>query len=168
MERALQTCVEMFQQRGYEVVEEDEDRVVAIKQDNDQVCAFMADTPKFNVERVQEYISLMNTMGISHALIVYKENATPVAKKVVDNATGMNIELFTEEELQYNITKHRFVPLHERLSDEDAQKFKSKYGNKFPEIKAGDPVSRFYAYKRGDVIRITRKNGYIAYRIVKG
>ena len=92
MEKALQTCVEIFQQRGYEIIEQDDNRVMAIKQDNEQVCAFMADTPKFNVERVQEYISLMNTMNISHALIVYKENATPVAKKVVDNATGMNIE----------------------------------------------------------------------------
>jgi DNA-directed RNA polymerase I, II, and III subunit RPABC1 len=168
MEKALQTCMEMFQQREYTVIDVDDDRVLAKKYDETQVCAFIVDTPKFNVVRVQEYISLMNSMGISHSVIVYKDNATPVAKKVVENASGMTIELFTQEEMSYNITKHRLVPLHQKLPDEDAQAFKKQFGTKFPEIKLKDPVARFYAYSRGDIIKITRKNGYIAYRIVKG
>jgi len=167
MEIALQTCLEMFQQRGYTIVEHDEDRINAVKQDGRSICAFMADTPKFNVNRVQEYISFMNQLDTNHGIIVYKDNATPMAKKVIDNSQDIIIELFTEEELQYNITKHRLVPKHERLSPEEAVAFKKSFGIKFPSLLITDPVSRFYGYSRGDIIKVTRKDGII-YRIVKG
>lgn len=167
MEKAHQTCMEMFQQRGYDIVDQDEDKITAVKQDGNQICAFMANTPKFNVERVQEYISLMHELGITHSIVVYKESATPMAKKVVNSSNEMIIELFTEEELQYNLTKHVLVPLHERLSEADSEAFKKKYGSKFATILRSDPVSRFYGYSRGDVIKVTRKGGYITYRIVK-
>lgn len=167
MEIALQTCLEMFQQRGYNIIDHDEDRINAIKQDGQSICAFMADTPKFNVTRVQEYIAFMNELGTNHGLIVYKDNVTPMAKNIVENSQDIIIELFTEEELQYNITKHRLVPKHERLSPEEASKFKARFGSNFPVLLRTDPVARFYGYKRGDIIKVTRKDGII-YRIVKG
>jgi len=167
MEKALQTCLEMFQQRGYTIIDHDEDRINAVKEDGRQICAFMADIQKFNVNRVQEYISFMNQLETKHGIIVYKDNATPMAKKVVDNSQDILIELFTEEELQYNITKHRLVPKHERLSSEEALAFKVRFGKKFPSLLRSDPVCRFYGYNRGDIIKITRKDG-IVYRIVKG
>ena len=167
MEKALQTCLEMFEQRGYNIIDHDEYRINAVKEDGRPICAFMADTPKCNVNRVQEYIAFMNQLEVNHCLIVYKDNATPMAKKVVDNSQDIIIELFTEEELQYNITKHRLVPIHERLSSEEEIAFKQRFGTKFPSLLRTDPVSRFYGYNRGDVIKITRKDG-ITYRIVKG
>lgn len=167
MEKALQTCLEMFEQRGYNIIDHDEYRINAVKEDGRPICAFMADTPKFNVNRVQEYIAFMNQLEVNHCIIVYKDNATPMAKKVVDNSQDIIIELFTEEELQYNITKHRLVPIHERLSSEEEIAFKQRFGTKFPSLLRTDPVSRFYGYNRGDVIKITRKDG-ITYRIVKG
>lgn len=167
MEKALQICLEMFQQRGYTIIDHDEDRINAVKEDGSCICAFMANTQKFNVNRVQEYIAFMNQLGVSHGVIVYKDNATPVAKKVVDNSQDIIIELFVEEELQYNITKHRLVPKHERLSSEESNAFKQRFGKKFPALLRTDPVCRFYGYNRGDVIKITRKDG-IVYRIVKG
>jgi DNA-directed RNA polymerase I, II, and III subunit RPABC1 len=168
MEKAYQICFEMFEQRGYNIIEQDEDKITAIKEDGKHICAFMANTPKFNVERVQEYISLMNELNITHSIVVYKETATPMAKKVVSSSNEMIIELFTEEELQYNITKHILVPLHQKLSKEETAIFKKKYGVKFPTLLKNDPISRFYGYERGDIIKVTRKGGYITYRIVKG
>ena len=167
MENALQTCLEMFQQRGYNVIDYDDDRINAIKQDGKPICAFMAETPKFNVNRVQEYIAFMSELQIHHGIIVYKDNATPMAKKVINNSLDIIIELFTEEELQYNITKHRLVPKHEKLSSKEAIKFVEKFGKNFPIIQLSDPISRFYGYKRGDIIKVTRKNEII-FRIVKG
>ena len=83
-------------------------------------------------------------------------------------------ELFSVDELQFNITKHRLVPLHQKLNEEESKSFKEKYGLKYQAILTSDPISRFYNYKRGDIIRILRirktndKNQYIiAYRIVK-
>ena len=86
----------------------------------------------------------------------------------------IEIELFFEDELQYNITKHILVPEHIRLSNNKAKKFKEKYGTKFPILLINDPISRFFNYKSGDIIKIIRcqkikedSNYYITYRIVK-
>jgi len=45
-------------------------------------------------------------------------------------------------------------------------KFRRKYGAGFPVMKKTDKIAEFYDYRVGDVIRITRHNGYPTYRIV--
>lgn len=170
MEKAYETCLEMFEERGYSIVEKDSEQILALKKNGKQVCAFIANTPKFNVERIQEYISIMKQMDVWHAIIIYKDNATPVAKKVIEESNQILIELFDESEMQYNITKHYLVPKHELAHEKgtkSAKDFKSKYGDKFPFILKTDPISRFYGFNTGDIIKVTRKNGIIMYRITK-
>jgi DNA-directed RNA polymerase I, II, and III subunit RPABC1 len=169
--KAYDICIEMFKQRGYEIVEQDDERILAIKEDGNQICAFISkNMTKFNVDRIQEYISMLKKMDIWHCLIVYKDSATPIAKKVVEDSKEIIIELFNEDELQYNITKHYLVPLHElflKRKTKECEEFKKKYSDKFPVILKSDPVARFYFYDKGDIIKITRKNGYVTFRIVK-
>ena len=166
MERVYQICLELFEERDYYILEKDDEQILAIKKDGKQVCAFISKNTKFNVEKIQEYIVLMKQMDISHSIIIYKDNATPVAKKIIDESPDMLIELFQEEELQYNITKHYLVPKHEQGSKE-YKEFKTKYGDKFPILLRSDPVSRFCGFKKGDIIKVTRRGGNIMYRIVK-
>ena len=168
MEKITETCIEMLQQRGYEITHSDTEKIIGVRiDDGSQICVFMINTPKFNVSLVEEYIVLMNELGINHSIIVYKNTITPFAKKVLTSCDSMTIELFLEDELQYNITKHRLVPLHEKLQDTEADEFKKKYGTKYPIILKTDPIARFYGYNRGDIIKITRKDNYVTYRIVK-
>jgi DNA-directed RNA polymerase I, II, and III subunit RPABC1 len=113
---------------------------------------------------------MIKKMDVWHCLIVYKDTVTPIAKKVVEESKDIIIELFNVEELQYNITKHYLVPKHELLfkkKSKECEQFKKKYSDKFPIILKSDPVSRFYGYEKGDIIKITRNNGYITYRIVR-
>ena len=168
MDKAYEICIEIFEQRNYEIVEKDDERILAIKPDGNQVCAFFTRTrTKFNVDTVQECISMMNKMDINHAIIIYKDIATPVAKKIVDEIVDMIIELFNEEELQYNITKHYLVPKHELLHSKDSSESKHFKKNKYPLILKTDPVCKFYGFKIGDVTKVTRKNNNIMYRIVR-
>jgi DNA-directed RNA polymerase I, II, and III subunit RPABC1 len=164
--KAYNTCVEMFQQRGYEIAEQDDERILAIKQDGAQICAFIPKyMTKFNVDRIQEYISMIKKMDVWHCLIVYKDSATPIAKKVVEDSQEIIIELFNEDELQYNLTKHFLVPKHilkYKKTDKQSKEFQ-----KYPILLKTDPVSRFYGFDKGDIIEITRKNGYVTYRIVR-
>ena len=44
---------------------------------------------------------------------------------------------------------------------------KEKYGDTFPSLLKSDPISRFYGYNKGDIIKVTRKNGIVIHRIVK-
>lgn len=170
MQKAYEICIEMIIQRNYEIIDKDDERILAKKPDGNLMCIFLTNSSKFNVDSIQEYILMMRKMNLWHSIIVYKDNVTPVAKKIISDTKDFKIELFQEEELQYNITKHYLVPSHSIYGKKDSKEsieFKKKYSDNFPVILKSDPVSRFYAYEKGDVIKITRSNGYVTFRIVK-
>ena len=166
MDKSYQICKEMFLQRNYIILNEMDDQIKATKSDGQTVYAFFSHTPKFNVESIQEYITIMNNLKIKHGIIIFKDTITPIAKKIVKNIIDMSIELFNSKDMQYNITKHRLVPIHVSLPLKESEEFKTTYGTQIPKILTTDPISKFYAFKQGEIIKITRKNGVIAYRIV--
>lgn len=160
------TCKEMLQQRGYTIQKDDDDIIIG-KKNTSEIVVFYNSCAKFNVERVQEYISLMKNISINHAIVVYVDSVTPVAKKVIEELQDITIELFEVKMLRYNITKHRLVPKHTALSKAESMKFRNTYGTLIPVILTTDPICRFYFFKRGDIIRIDRPDSYVSFRIVK-
>jgi DNA-directed RNA polymerase I, II, and III subunit RPABC1 len=164
--RAHQTCKEMLEQRGFTVVQEEEDVIMAQGDGGTSVIVF-SNRDSVSIASIKDYVNFMNGCGIKHAIIVYKKTITPQAKKTIENITDMEIETFQEECLLFNITKHSLVPQHVRLTDLEAVVFKNMYSSKLPIIKTSDPVSRFYNFKSGDVIKILRRDGIPSYRIVK-
>ena len=168
MERSYNTCLEMLQQRNYIVKEKDERRILATKPDGLPMVVFFADVAKFNVKNIQALITELNKMHVSHAIVVYKD-ITPFTKKVTSKSQEL-FELFAEDDLKYNITKHRLQPKFEKLPKKEAEDFKKRYGMKFSTMKVRDPIARFYCYKRGDIIRVIRgegENQSISYRVVR-
>ena len=160
------------------------------------MCVFIITATKFNVESIQEFMSMMHKMNLKHSIIVYKDAVTPMAKKIIEENKGINpffqlsqpyeriiilifilifidmdIELFHVDDLQYNLTKHYLVPKHNlayRKGRKGYINFKKSYdADKFPILLTSDPVAKFYHYQKGDIIRITRQNGFVSYRIVK-
>jgi DNA-directed RNA polymerase subunit H (RpoH/RPB5) len=68
----------------------------------------------------------------------------------------------------YNPTKHRFYCPHERLPKDKITEEIPRIGlQSLPVLLRTDMVSRYFRFQKGDVIRIQRKNGAIAYRLVK-
>ena len=161
-----QTCISMLTQRGYNIIQNDDEKIIG-EMDDDKICIFLLIVTKLNVNRIQEYIGMSKALGITHCVIIYGDSVTPVANKVVLNSKDIEIELFKEEELQYNITKHILVPEHIKLTIKETIEFKEKYGTKIPTLYNIDPISKFYKYNQGDIIKIIRKNGFVGYRIVK-
>ena len=172
MNIAIETVTEMITQREYKISESDDDKLIGTNSIGEQIVVFKQPVIKFNIDRVKEYINLLAKMGKNHCIVIYTDCVTPLTKKLVENSVDIKIELFTLEELQYNITKHYLVPAHSRLTPNEATDFKKKNGLKFGAMLLTDPITRFYNYQRGDVIRITKKDKdkkkYISYRIVKG
>ena len=165
MENIQQVCIEMLSQRGYEIIDEYEDRIIG-QNNGEKICVFLSIIQKLNVDRVGEIIQELNNIDINHCICIYSNTITPVGKITIKKLENIIIETFYIDELQINITKHNFVPLHEKISDEEALIFRKKYGNKFPKMKLNSPISKFYFYKANDIIRIYRKDGTIIYRIV--
>lgn len=169
MLKAYEICHEILQQRNYSIIDKDDERIFASKPDGSKMCVFISNSARFNVETIHEYISMMSKMEINHSIIVYQDTVTPVAKKIIEESTDLNIELFHVNELQYNITKHYLVPNHQIMFKKNTVgciNFKKKYSSKFPLLQKNDPVGRFYGFESGDIIKITRDDG-IMFRIVK-
>ena len=116
---------------------------------------------KINIDTAKKYIASTQT----DIIIVY-DQITGTARKLFNFVNDRNIELFTYDELNYNITKHHLVPKHTKLSPEERSSFVSTYGENIPIIKKTDPISRYWCFKTGDIIKIDRNDGTISYRIV--
>jgi DNA-directed RNA polymerase I, II, and III subunit RPABC1 len=162
----------MLSQRGYKVLKQDAESIIAEKTSSDQIVVFFNQPSKLDKERVIEYINLMSDLAIYHSIIVFKNIVTPVAKKVIEElpskleSINFFIELFDEKNLRFNITKHRLVPKHEALSKAESLAFIEKFGVKIPVLLRLDPVARFYNFQRGEIIKITRSDKFISFRIV--
>lgn len=169
MSAVRKTCIEMIQQRGYIIEDDNSDEyiILATKQDGTRMCAILMDIHKFDVSRLKEYIGLMKELKVNHSIVVYKEKVTSKTKKTVENLDDIKIELFTDDELRFNITKNALVPVHNLLPKEESKKFLLDYGTKFPVIRLSDPIARFYGYEKGDVVEIINTSGYISHCIVK-
>ena len=192
IEKIKNNCIQMLNQRGYSIIndkniilnyKEDNiddnktqnieninniyDNILALKKNGDNIIVFFIKNTSFDTKGIREILSIMNSNKINHSVVVYKEKVTPVTLGIIEQIEDMKIELFSENELQFNITKHRLQPIFEKISLEDSKNIINKLGTRLPILKKDGPISRFYDYDRGDVIRVIRKNGYITYRIVK-
>lgn len=169
MPSVRETILEMLSQRGYTVNIEDSDDyiILATKPDGERMCAFLMDIHKFDVSRLKEYIGLMKQVDVNHSIVVYKEKVTSKTKKSVENLDDIKIELFTDQELSFNITKNNLVPRHIPLTKEESKSFIQTYGSRFPILRVTDPIARFYGFEKGDVIQIHHANGYIDHCIVR-
>ncbi len=66
-----------------------------------------------------------------------------------------------EEKSKFDVTTHKFVPKHIKLSEEDKLKLLEKYNitdNQLPKIIKSDPAIQHLAVELGDVIKIIRKS----------
>jgi DNA-directed RNA polymerase I, II, and III subunit RPABC1 len=115
----------------------------------------------------------MEKDSVTRAIVVYAEKISSFAKQDLAASTKYTFELFKHSELLVNITKHKLVPKHTLLSDEEKKELLDKYKlneSQLPRILRHDPVARYYGLSRLQVVKITRDSEtagrYITYRIV--
>lgn len=132
----------------------------------DSILCFLNDDEKLNIQGIKDKISIMNKENSNKCIIVYKSNVTSSAKKSLETLE-YELELFAIHELQLNITKHRLVAKHIRVTTEEKEELDKNYKGKLPILLSSDPISRYYGFKKGEYIRIIRKDGSIMYRVVK-
>lgn len=165
--QATFTLKKMLINRGYELEEDSkEDFSVRGFKNKDKIICFLCEEEKLCIQGIKEYMSIMNKEQYNRCIIVYRDSVTTSAKKSLE-IMEYNIELFGIFELQLDITEHRLVPKHERVSKEEKEYLDKNYKGKLPIILHTDPISRYYLFQRGEYIRITRKDGNVLYRIVK-
>ena len=118
----------MIKQRGYNIVKNDDEKITWINNNEENIVVFKTIINKFNVDNIKQTVFILNNIKINHFIVIYLDSITSMAKKLIESSVDIKFELFTCEELQYNITKHRLVPKHIKLNEEECKEFKSKHG----------------------------------------
>jgi DNA-directed RNA polymerase subunit H (RpoH/RPB5) len=80
---------------------------------------------------------------------------------IVKILTQNKCEYFYLDKLQFNLTKHRLVPNHIILTDDEVSELLDKYKiqlNQLPIIMKEDPVAKYYNYPVGSVYKILRNS----------
>ena len=103
-------------------------------------------------------VESMEKESIASAIIVVKNKASNYAKQATKRFEPVfHLELFYENDLLVDITEHFLVPPHILLSEEEKKE-------------VNDPVSRYYGFKPGQVIKIIRDSlvggRTVAFRVV--
>lgn len=203
--RIRRTILEMLSDRGYAVLNSEEDllqprdvfarefrtqnynreSLTLLRQkkddDKDQIYVFFPEEIKnkpLGVKPLTERAQRMERDGVRHAIIVLETGLTPFAKKTVaelNSGDQARMEIFIENELIVNITKHILVPKHEVLSAAEKKSLLRRYKLKesqLPRIQRTDPIARYYGLTHGNVVKITRPSEtagrYVTYRLCVG
>lgn len=162
----------MMQQRGYDkevqrVESTSNDKYMFLFRKGDHITfVYFHHSPKMNIDAVKEFIYWIETNEWRHSILVYDNIITSTTKKVIESLDNHHIELFDAKEFLYDMTQLRYYCPHERVDRETAQSIIKKYGNKLPKLLKSDPVCRYFGFQKGDIIRVHRRNGTIAFRII--
>lgn len=134
-------------------------------------------TSKLGVGPLKEVLGEAKKIEQLQTLIVITEvDLSPDAYKAILDVKIYFIQHFYDDNLKYNLTKHKFVPQHRALSDEEARDFLTRNGLKpgqLPILKFVDPLTRltdkdrkritdpvisYYGFRPGQIIEIHRVN----------
>ena len=148
-------CKEMFIARKYKIIAEEEHLLLALTVENKLVSCLSR--RKVGMNELKECYLLWEKQHASIRILIYV-SITPQAKRLIDD--NLPIDLFMSKELMYNVTKHKWVPIHRLSHREHKEKLK------YPCIRHNDPVVKFYRFPIGSIIEIIRTNGDLYYRRV--
>ncbi len=125
-------------------------------------------------EELYDVVTKAHNMMDSDQIVVVVFHDLTETHRALENEF-QNLTLFSYKNLMFNIVDHEFVPHHELLSAAEKIKllsdFMIKSYDKLPLISKFDPVCRYYNFKVGDVLKITRPSDanktHVSYRYVQ-
>jgi len=182
------TLLEMLGDRKYKIPDEVKDlniqhfiaqyenNEIDIVLDNMYVRFFEEDKSFAKNDLKNNYAEIVEEHGDTiNIIIIIKDKIASAVKTELEKNTYSNLEIFTHNELIFNITKNYLVPKHILLNEEEKQEVYKKYNMKnndnFQQILVTDPVAKYYAMKVGDLCKIIRSSPSsglgISYRAVR-
>jgi DNA-directed RNA polymerase I, II, and III subunit RPABC1 len=158
------TLIEMLNDRGHTDIE-DVDACLLIASDplsGKKIMVYKFQDPKVSVKNIKQLKNIIDNYEhtFSCLIVVYKTSISTFAKQFISTEVdNILVQLFSEKELRFNITKHELVPSHKLLSVIEKANLLTKYKLKhLPVILISDPVCRYYGCLPGDIVEITRQS----------
>jgi DNA-directed RNA polymerase subunit H (RpoH/RPB5) len=168
--------MKMLKARKYtniEEDEEDEDKIIIKANDTHgkNVMVIILENSRLNISTVKYCISYFAENDIEIGILLYSSEPTSSAKKTLQNLDSsgrIKISIFPIENFKYCLTDHKLVFPHQCVKKDEALKLKKKYGvDKFPILLSSDVIARYFNFRPGEIIAITRQDNTVSFRIVK-
>jgi len=143
-----------------------------------QTMVFWPVEQKLGTDVVRYIHSVLLDNECKNAIVVIDICVTTYSKRTIKNlrSSGINIDVYTLKESQFNVMEHEYVPLHEICTASKKREVIKFYGltdpKKLPHIKSTEVTIRHLGAKKGQLIKITRNSETqtgkmaICYRIV--
>jgi len=173
MDIVITNCIKMLQARKYTNIEssEEDNTITANDISGKNVMVIILNEDRLNISSVKECISTFAEHDINIGILLYSGDPTSSAKKTLANLEGsgrIKITIFHISNFRFCLTDHKLVFPHHRVKKDVAQQLKKKYGaDKLPVILSNDPVAKYFNFRSGEIIAITRRDSTISYRIVR-
>ena len=149
--------------------------------DGKRMLVYYADVPststQLGVKDVGDAISSMEKYQLHDAVIITARQLSPPASKHVASLVSENIQIFLEQEMAYDPTKHFLVPTHIPLTLEEARAFleNNKISmDQMPIIRSDDIIIKNLGLRGGRIVKIERENMFetmivksVSYKAVK-
>ena len=182
------TLLEMLGDRKYQIPSEIKDlniqhfmaqyenNEIDIVLDNMYIRFFEEDKSFAKNDLKNNYAEIIEENGDTiNVIIIIKDKIAAAVKTELEKNTYANLEIFTHNELIFNITKNYLVPKHILMNEEEKQEVYKKYNMKnndhFQQILVTDPVAKYYAMRVGNLCKIIRSSPSsgvgISYRAVR-
>ena len=124
---------------------------------------------EFNLKEInnfkENYLSNMISVGADKYIVLCDTTDSKITKSHIfqrqlelSYLLNKNIELCLIKNTRFNITNHDFVPLFEKVKDQQTIETTLKSHHQLPKMLLSDPISRYYDFQEGDIVKITRKN----------
>lgn len=161
----------------YQGLTEDEVReklnFIYAKSDTDRILIAWSLTPALGSQNIQGIKAMMDEREVKRCIMVIQGKITPFAANAIRNLRIQSyfIETFTEEELQFNVTKHELVPRHIICSAAKKEEVLKKYAinkSQLPQIRSTDPQVRYYGATKNQLIKIVRKSDTMPSIVING
>merc|ERR1712187_1068011 len=151
--------------------------ILVYKANNPQqqlIVFFPEENKRVGVKPIRILAEKMDEKAIKEAILVVRQPLTPLARTAVTEAAAkMRIDVFHENELIINITRHELVPKQVPLTEEEKQQLLNRYKMKpsqLPRVQLSDPMPRYFGLQKGQVMKIIRPSEtagrYVTYRLV--
>ena len=189
------TTLEMIQDRGFKVSEEDlmmtyqdfsnrleenQINIIALHQSSNLKGIYVHHILETKTFSKKDLLNLKLFMDENYptkemtVIIITQDKPTPQIAKELLNDEFKLYEVFLTKTLMFNITHHELVPKHVVLTEEEAKKVIDDFDatkSQLPKLLPTDPIAKYYGMKTGTVCKIVRNSQMtgesIYYRIVK-
>lgn len=131
------------------------------KNEEDSILVFFAEEDRMSLKSTKLLLENSVKQNLKNLIMVLREGISPPASKYAMDFTSLNITIFKEKELLFNITKHKLVSKHRIISQEEKEKIlkeKLLKEEHMPKILITDPVAKYLGAKKGDVLEIERES----------